>query len=257
MGTRGVGKTTITTMAIEALGLEPMTPGGLGGVLETAGIPGFLGNLEEMMAASDSEGAGWSAFIAALWDRFGTADVAAADLFDVATFCDPGPPIAGHTERAQKTAFGMALTKMRDRVFSVGEVSVRLRSAGTYRRAAKWKLELFKGSQTTPDQPEGGKACEPLAGSVNLQDQGSHSQPIDMNGKCEPCEPCEPFSAPSHARARARAHDKGVSGIGSQGSQGSQTDVNSGAYACEPRCEPQNEGSQGPPRPDWLRELDP
>ncbi|CUH40157.1 conjugative transfer relaxase protein TraI [Jannaschia seosinensis] len=37
----------------------------VGGVLEVAGIPGFLGNLEEMMEASDSEGAGWSAFIAA------------------------------------------------------------------------------------------------------------------------------------------------------------------------------------------------
>ena len=56
----------------------------VGGVLETAGIPGFLGNLEEMMAASDSEGAGWSAFIAAWWDRFGTAEVGAADLFDLA-----------------------------------------------------------------------------------------------------------------------------------------------------------------------------
>ena len=33
----------------------------VGGVLEVAGIPGFLGNLDEMMEASDSEGAGWSA----------------------------------------------------------------------------------------------------------------------------------------------------------------------------------------------------
>ena len=61
----------------------------VGGVLDTAGIPGFLGNLEEMMAASDSEGAGWSAFIAAWWDRFGTASVLSADLFDVAMFCEP------------------------------------------------------------------------------------------------------------------------------------------------------------------------
>lgn len=35
-GYAGVGKTTITAMAIEALGLEPMTPGGLGGVLFAA-----------------------------------------------------------------------------------------------------------------------------------------------------------------------------------------------------------------------------
>jgi hypothetical protein len=209
------------------------------------------------MEASDSEGAGWSAFIAAWWDRFGTADVAASDLFDVATFCDPGPPISGHTERAQKTAFGMALTKMRDRVFSVGAVNVRLRSAGTYRRAAKWKLELFAEPRKTPDQPQDESGCEPLGDSVNLQKRGSHSQPTDLIGKCEPCEPCEPFSAPSHTRARAHAHDRDGPVIGSQGSQGSQMDVSTGTCACEPRCEPQNEGSPDPRKPDWLRELDP
>ena len=229
----------------------------IGGVLATAGIPGFLGNLEDMMAASDSEGAGWSAFIAAWWDRFGTADVAAADLFDVAAFCDPGPPISGHTERAQKTAFGMALTKMRDRVFKIGHVSVRLRSAGTYRRAAKWKLELFAEPQNTRNQPARESACEPLECSVNLKNRGSHSQPTDMKGKCEPCEPCEPFSASSHMRTRAYARDKDGPGIGSQGSQGSQTNVNSEGYTCEPRCEPQKQGSQGPLRPDWLKDLDP
>jgi len=37
----------------------------VGGVLEVAGIAGFLDNLEEMMEASDTEGAAWSAFIAA------------------------------------------------------------------------------------------------------------------------------------------------------------------------------------------------
>jgi len=35
-GYAGVGKTTITAMAIEALGLRPMTPGGLGGVIFAA-----------------------------------------------------------------------------------------------------------------------------------------------------------------------------------------------------------------------------
>ena len=35
-GYAGTGKTTITAMAVEALGLEPMTPGGLGGVLFAA-----------------------------------------------------------------------------------------------------------------------------------------------------------------------------------------------------------------------------
>ena len=35
-GYAGTGKTTITNLAMQALGLEPMTPGGLGGVLFAA-----------------------------------------------------------------------------------------------------------------------------------------------------------------------------------------------------------------------------
>lgn len=229
----------------------------IGGVLETAGIPGFLGNLEEMMAASDSEGAGWSTFIAAWWDRFGTASVMSADLFDVAAFCDPGPPISGSTERAQKTAFGKAISRMRDRIFRIETVSVRLRSAGTYQRAAKWKLELVKECQSTTDQPAGADACERWGGSVNIQNRCSHKQPTDPEGKCEHGEHCERFSALSRMRAHARAHEGDGPGIGSQCSQCSQTTVNSMASGCERLCEPQSEGSQPSPIPDWLKELDP
>jgi hypothetical protein len=150
----------------------------IGGVLETAGIPGFLTNLEDMMAASDSEGAGWSAFIAAWWDRFGTASVLSADLFDVATFCDPAPPISGHSERAQKTAFGKSISRMRDRVFRVGEVSVRVRKAGIEHKAARWKLELC-AAEAGPNhvtQPEVGEH-QPSEG--NIENGCSPTQPIE------------------------------------------------------------------------------
>ena len=35
----------------------------MGGMLEVAGIDGFLGNIEEMLAASDGEGAAWRGFV--------------------------------------------------------------------------------------------------------------------------------------------------------------------------------------------------
>ena len=56
----------------------------IGGILETAGIEGFLGNLDEMMAASDAEGSAWAAFVAGWWFRYGTAEVKAGDLYDIA-----------------------------------------------------------------------------------------------------------------------------------------------------------------------------
>lgn len=227
----------------------------VGGVLEVAGIPGFLGNLDEMMEASDSEGAGWSAFIAAWWDRFGTAEVGAADLFDVALFCDPAPPITGHTDRAQKTSFGIAIKKMRDRVFRVGDLTLRLVQAGTFRRAVKWQLKVSEQPSRPQSGARGPHACEPRAAGVNLQNRGSHDQAIDRNGKCEPCEPCEPLPTLTHTRAHAHAKDD--AGKGSQGSRGSQSPVKSEPCACEPPCEPPAAGSRGSPVPDWLRELDP
>lgn len=226
----------------------------VGGVLDVAGIPGFLGNLDEMMDASDSEGAGWSAFIAAWWDRFGTAEVGAADLFDVAQFCDPAPPISGHTDRAQKTSFGIAIKKMRDRVFRVGDLTLRLVQAGTFRRAVKWQLKVSEQPSRPQSGARGPGACEPRGAGVNLQNRGSHAQAFDQTGECEPCEPCEPLPTLTHARAHAHAKDD--AGKGSQGSRGSQSPVNSEPCACEPPCEPPAAGSRGSPVPDWLRELD-
>ena len=46
----------------------------LGGILHLAGVPVFLGNLDEVMEASDSEGGSWRAFIQLWWDRFGSAE---------------------------------------------------------------------------------------------------------------------------------------------------------------------------------------
>ena len=225
----------------------------VGGVLEVSGIPGFLGNLDEMMEASDSEGAGWSTFIAAWWDRFGTADVGASDLFDVAMFCDPAPPVTGHTDRAQKTSFGIALKKMRDRVFRVGDLNLRLVQAGTFRRAVKWQLKVSEQPSRPHSDARGPGACEPRAAGVNLQIRGSHGQAVDPTGKCEPCEPCEPLPTLTHACAHA--HVKDDSGKGSQGSQGSQSHVNSEPWVCEPPCEPPAAGSRGSPVPDWLKEV--
>ena len=120
----------------------------LGGVLDVAGVPDFLGNIEEMMEASDSEGAAWSAFIGAWWDRFGTAAVGVADLFGVALSCDPVPPMEGQTDHARKTNFGFTIKKMRDRVFRVGDINLRLQKAGVYQRAIRWKLELCEEKQS-------------------------------------------------------------------------------------------------------------
>ena len=49
-----------------------------------AGVPGFLGNLDEVMEASDSEGGTRRAFIQLWWDRFDSAEVGVSDLIGFA-----------------------------------------------------------------------------------------------------------------------------------------------------------------------------
>jgi hypothetical protein len=228
----------------------------IGGVLEVARIPGFLDNLEDMMAASDSEGAGWSNFISAWWDRFGTGSVLTSDLFDVAAFCDPAPPIHGATERAQKIAFGKAISRMRDRVFRIGSIHVRVRKAGIEHKAARWKLELYesKPHQDMISQPKVGE-CQGAEG--NVETQHSPRQAIDniSQRECGVCGEC--FSALSHPRMRARAHDRDGQGKHSQHTQHSQSVEKSDGYEGECSGECPNSPSQHSPKPDWLKELDP
>ncbi len=100
----------------------------MGGVLQVAGIEGFLGNLDEMMEASDGEGAVWRSFVSAWWDRFGTAEVGTGDLFGLATDCEPPLPLGPGNEKSQRTRLGKALGKMRDRVFDIAGTKVHLRA---------------------------------------------------------------------------------------------------------------------------------
>ena len=228
----------------------------IGGVLETAGIPGFLTNLEDMMAASDSEGAGWSAFIAAWWDRFGTSPVGAADLFDVAVFCDPAPPMSGGTERAQKTAFGISISRMRDRVFRLETRAVRVRKAGVSHKTTRWQLEICEAqtSLKTINQPEVGG---PLSSKGDLKNGGPPSQPVENVDRGGHGGPGGPIPTPSHMRMRAHAHDKEELEKGPPGPLGPQTDEKTEAYGGGPLGGPQNVGPPMSPRPDWLKELDP
>jgi hypothetical protein len=78
----------------------------IGGILETASIPGFLSNIDEMMDASDGEGAMWRSFVRAWWDRYGSADVGTGDLYEVAVTCEPALPLGTGGDRSQRIRLG-------------------------------------------------------------------------------------------------------------------------------------------------------
>lgn len=85
----------------------------MGGILDVAGIPGFLGNLESFHEASDVESAALRGFIAAWWEKHRTAEVGTKDLYGIAGDLDLG----GGGRQGQKTRLGYVLRSLRDRHF--------------------------------------------------------------------------------------------------------------------------------------------
>jgi hypothetical protein len=114
----------------------------IGGVLGVAGIEGFLGNIDEMMEVSDSEGTVWRAFVETWWFRFGTAEVSTADLYELAFVVEPPLPMDARDEQGRRIKLGRALGKMRDRTFRLTSHEVQVKALGVKHQAQRWRLAL-------------------------------------------------------------------------------------------------------------------
>jgi len=116
----------------------------VGGVLEVAGIPGFLGNIDALYDQADGEGKGWKRFVVSWWERFGEAETSAKELYPVASELDPPFERLGKgSEHAQRTALGRALGAGRDRVFEIDGVGrIRITPLGERQGAMIWALRV-------------------------------------------------------------------------------------------------------------------
>lgn len=91
----------------------------LGGILDCAGVPGFMENRHEVLARSDPDSQEWAAFFSAWWEDYGGARVSTMDLIQVVRRINaPAPIFRANTDQSQLTALGMALNKRAGRIFS-------------------------------------------------------------------------------------------------------------------------------------------
>ena len=119
-----------------------------------AGVEGFLGNVDDLMEASDSEGAVWREFVDAWWFRFGTAEVSTADLYELAFIIEPPLPLDARDEQGRRVKLGKALGKMRDRTFRLASHDVQVRALGVKHQAQRWQLCLhLRESDGSTDPP--------------------------------------------------------------------------------------------------------
>ncbi len=112
----------------------------MGGILDVAGVPGFLGNVDEMLEAADAEGAIWRGFVARWWENSNSTAVGVGDLYKIAILCEPPMQLGDGNERSQKTRLGKSLGRMRDRIFHVESAALRIASAGIRHQAQQWQL---------------------------------------------------------------------------------------------------------------------
>ena len=109
----------------------------IGGILEGAGIDGFLENLTDFYQDSDAEGSMWRLFVAAWWKRHKADQVGVSQLLEVATALDVQIDLGTGNELSQKTRLGKLLVKMRDRQFG----KLKIGSAGQKQGAQLWRLQ--------------------------------------------------------------------------------------------------------------------
>lgn len=119
-----------------------------GGILQHIRVNGFLENRTEDRVITVSEDSAWTEFVEQWWSQYHGAPVGVADLFKIAQDIDTFPLGKSPTPRGQKTAFGMALTRNRNRVFDGREIEF----VRTENRAAKYRLRpVNDASDDVPD----------------------------------------------------------------------------------------------------------
>jgi hypothetical protein len=143
---------------VPTLGMFEAWADTMGGILDVAGVPGFLANAEEFYESSDAEGAALRALIIAWWEKHRDEAVSTSDLWLLNTATSDGIDTGEGSERSQRTRFGRLVGRLKDRMFSVDEegersleganppkgVLVRVEAAGTRKRANLWRLRRLE-----------------------------------------------------------------------------------------------------------------
>ncbi|MDP3061630.1 MAG: ATPase, partial [Chloroflexota bacterium] len=89
----------------------------LGGILGVAGVQGLLTNRECVYLQVQTEGEAWVALLNVWWEKYGGQRVGVAQLFDLASQHKLLTDLrAGREERGARTALGMELAQLRDRI---------------------------------------------------------------------------------------------------------------------------------------------
>jgi len=113
----------------------------MGGILEVAGIPGFLASQDQFYEAADVEGQMWREFTSAWWEAFRSTPKKVSDLNDLCERQELMLRVRGDgSAKSQQTRLGNALSAHRDRVFD-GKRIVKMIPATAHKGTTQYRLE--------------------------------------------------------------------------------------------------------------------
>jgi hypothetical protein len=95
----------------------------MGGILEVAGVPGFLENLQSLYDEADAEGQMWREFVAVWWKKYQDRSVRVSDLVELCGEELLQDVLGGGNAKSQATKLGKALGKVKDCVYSCYRIS--------------------------------------------------------------------------------------------------------------------------------------
>ena len=123
----------------------------MGGILDVVNIPGFLGNLKDFYAASDSDSDSWHPFIVDWYKTFQDNPVGVAKLYSLNQLLETPIDLGATSDKSQRTKFGKAIAKMRDRHFTIDSFDYCIMLDGTSQRAKQWRLKREVTASSTGD----------------------------------------------------------------------------------------------------------
>jgi hypothetical protein len=153
--------------------------GVLGGVLQIAGIPGFLANRRTLFEQADEESAHVRAFLADWWTAHGDTPVLVKALIELAK--GHPLPIASRSEQGTLIRLGQLIQSLEDRRYDLGGCGVAVRRAGAAKRAVLWRLvgESNESDESPSVNTRARSAAQPpegLAAGKDSPDSHTHQQ---------------------------------------------------------------------------------
>lgn len=177
----------------------------IGGILEVAGIDGFLDNRNKLKSSTDNETTAWKGFVVAWFMEYGTKSVAGAQLFEFAQEWFP-EKLGEGSERSQRSKLGKLLNAHIDRVFD-GKKILRDGEAtsGDYKGAALYQLGLWQHTGEHGEHGEHGEGF--LLPSREYPGNQNHAHTTSTGERtCSPCSPCSPSVLTGPASGEAEEH---------------------------------------------------